>query len=103
MTDVAKKMDFDVYTDLKSKTQQYNVKIDLEEEVNSQTRELVIALVGATVRNNYKGIYGDILEDNELVKVIERNLETWIPKETNFKVASININKRVETKLARAS
>lgn len=100
MKSIATKMDFDVYTDLKEKKQQYNVKIGLANEVNSHTRELVIALVGATVRNNYKGIYGEKLSDDELVEVIKRNLDTWIPVDTNFKAVDIDLNIKTKTRAA---
>lgn len=84
MKDVAKQMDFDVYTDLKNKSEQYNVKVDLENEVDSYTRELAIALSGAIVRNYHKKIYDGIVNDGELAILIKDKLNTWIPEDTNF-------------------
>lgn len=84
MKNVAKQMDFDVYTDLKDKTNQYYVKIDLENEVDSHTRELAIAISGTIIRNYHKSIYEGVSGDKELAELIKEKLNTWIPKESEF-------------------
>ena len=72
MKDISKVMDFDVYTDLKSKSKQYNVIVELENEVSSQTREAAIALSGAIVRNYYSNLYPDVKNDMELAELLMR-------------------------------
>ena len=89
MKNVAKQMDFEVYTDLKDKSNQYFVKIDLENEVDSHTREMAIALSGTIVRNYYKNIYEGVNSDVELAELIKDKLNTWIPKECEFIAASV--------------
>lgn len=84
MKDVARNMDFDVYTDLKSKSSEYNVKIELENEVNSYARELAIVLSGSIVRNYHKKIYESVTNDLELADLIKDKLNTIIPKESEF-------------------
>ena len=84
MKNIDKQMDFDVYTDLKDKSKQYNVKIDLEHEVDSYTRELAIALSGSIVRNYHKNLYEGVSGDLELAGLIKDKLNTWIPGNTNF-------------------
>jgi hypothetical protein len=92
MNDVARKMDFDVYTNLKDRNQEYNIKIDLDNEVSPDARELAIALSGAIVRNNFKMIYGKILNDEELATSIKDRLNTWAPKEANLKVNAVQVS-----------
>ena len=84
MKDVSKEMNFDVYTDLKNKNEMYNIVINLESEVDSHTREMVIALAGTVVRNNHKNLYGKLLEGKELSLLIKEKLNTWIPTDTKF-------------------
>ena len=91
MKDIAKKMDFDVYTDLKDKKTQYNIKIDLENEVDSHTREAAIVLSGAIVRNYFKNLYADVHNDKELSTRIKDTLNVWISKETGFIAKDVNI------------
>jgi hypothetical protein len=97
MKDVARNMDFDVYTDLKDKSKEYNVKIELENEVNPYTRELAIALSGTIVRNYHKRIYESITTDLELADLIKDKLNTWIPKESEFVAKTVTTGpKRVQ-------
>ena len=60
MNSVAKKMDFDVEVNLKEKGTLYNIKIDLENDVDSHAREFAINLAGAIVRNNFQSVYGPV-------------------------------------------
>lgn len=89
MKNVAKQMDFDVYTDLKDKSKEYNIKVDLENEVDSYTRELAITISGSIVRNYHKNLYEGITNEMELANLIKDKLNTWIPKETNFIARSV--------------
>lgn len=98
MKDVLKKMEFEVFTDLKPQNNTYNVVIDLENEVDSHTRELAIALSGAIVRNNFKKLYGKILDNNELAEVIKDKVNTWIPKECNFYANNVNVSMKLVAK-----
>ena len=103
MKDVTKYMDFDVYTDLKKKSNQYHVTIDLENEVSSQAREAAIALVGALVRNYHSNLYPDVTSDEELAEMIKNKLNHWIPAEEKGKFIATNINvgaKRVQGRAA---
>ena len=95
MSRIDKHMDFDVYTDLRNKSTQYNIRIDLENEVDSQTREAAIALSGAIVRNHYKNLYEGIHNDKDLSKLIKEKLNVWLPKETEFVANEVNISKKV--------
>ncbi len=101
MKDVTKNMDFDVYTDLKDKSNEYNVKINLENEVDSYTRELAIALSGSIVRNYHKNIYEGINNDVELALLIKDKLNTWIPKESEFVATLVTVGaKRTQKRVA---
>lgn len=93
MKDVAEKMDFDVISDLHDKnSRKYNIKIELEKEVDSTTRELAITVSGATVRNYYKKMNGAV-NDTELADLIKEKLHSsaWMPNE-EFKVKSVNLS-----------
>ena len=90
MMSVDKMMDFDVLKDLKNKDSAYNVKIELESEVTSYTRECAKALASAIIRNNEKRIYGEFLGFKEVSKVIEEQLTHFLESE-NFKIKSINV------------
>lgn len=90
MNKVDKKMDFDVYTDLKLKDAQYNVKIELENEVDSRVRQFAIAFSGTIVRNNFKKLYGKVLNDEELAKLIKDRLNSWMPKGVNFNALAVS-------------
>ena len=103
MKDVAKYMDFDVYTDLKNKSKQYNVTIDLENEVSSQAREAAIALSGALVRNYHSNLYPDVRNDQELAELIKEKLNNWIPEEENTKFIATNVNVGVKRVQGRAA
>lgn len=87
-------MDFDVETDLKEKDKKYNIKIELENEVeDSNTRELAINLAGSIVRNNEKNLYGARLNDASLADLIKERLNKWVPQETGFKAKSVQAKK----------
>ncbi len=103
MKDVTKYMDFDVYTNLKDKSSQYNVTIDLENEVSSQAREAAIALSGAIVRNYHSNLYKDVRNDKDLAELIKEKLNQWIPEEENNKFIATSVNvglKRVQGRAA---
>ena len=91
MVGVEKLMDFDVLKDLRDKESAYNVRIELENEVTSYTRECAKALASAILRNNEKHIYGDRLGFKEVSKVIEEQLTHYLESE-NFKIKSINVS-----------
>lgn len=103
MKDVTKYMDFDVYTDLKKKNSQYNVTIDLENEVSSQAREAAIALSGAIVRNYHSNLYKDIRNDQELADLIREKLNNWIPEEENNKFIATNVKVGLKREQSRAA
>lgn len=85
-------MDFDVYTDLKDRKGQYNVKIGLENEVDSHARELAIVLSGTIIRNYHKNLYEGISNDEQLSAFIKTKLNLWIPKESEFVATSVITN-----------
>lgn len=90
MNNVAKKMDFDVEVNLKEKGNLYNIKIDLENEVeDSHAREFAINLAGAIVRNNFQKVYGTTLNDEELSKLIKVKLNSWMPTGVEFKATNV--------------
>ena len=84
MNDVSKKMKFEVATDLKNPTNLYSVEIDLEKEVDSYTREAAISLAGAVVRNNFKNVYGRIMNSQEMAEVIREKINSWLPIDYNL-------------------
>jgi len=100
MKDISKTMDFDVVTDLKNPSTQYNIIVDLESEVEPNAREMAIALAGTVVRNNCKNLYGKLLDHHELADVIKDKLNTWIPKESGFKATRVVTSLKVERKRA---
>ena len=89
MNNVEKKMDFDVEVNLKEKGTLYNIQIDLENGVDSHAREFVINLAGAIVRNNFQNVYGPVLNDSELSKLIKVKLNSWVPASAEFKATSV--------------
>lgn len=91
MVNVDKVMDFDVLKDLKDKDSAYNVKIELENEVTSYTRECAKALASAIIRNNEKRIYGEFLGFKQISKVIEEQLTHYLESE-NFKIKNITVS-----------
>jgi hypothetical protein len=90
MNNVEKIMEFDVLKDLKDKESTYNVKIELENEVSSYTRECAKALASAILRNNEKRIYGEMLGFKEITSVISEQLTHYLESE-NFKIKSIDV------------
>lgn len=90
MTGVEKLMDFDVQKDLKTKEGTYNVKIELEQEVGSYTRECAKVLTGSIIRNNEKRMYGEKLSMEEVSSKISEQLAHWI-KDEDFVVKSVNV------------
>lgn len=91
MNNVERMMEFDVLKDLKDKESTYKVKIELEEEVTSYTRECAKVLASAILRNNEKNIYGERLGFKEVTKVIEEQLTNYLASE-NFKIKNIKVN-----------
>ena len=85
MRDVSRWMDFDVHTDLKNKSNQYRITIELENEVSSHAREAAIVLTGALVRNYHSKLYPDISTDAELAEMVKGKLNHWIPQEAESK------------------
>jgi hypothetical protein len=101
MKDVAKYMDFEVCTSLYDKSNLYHVTMDLENEVSSQTRECVIALAGAIVRNYHSGMYKDVKNDTELANLLKDKVNAWIPSTPENKLIVLNVNvgpKRVQSR-----
>ena len=92
MADVSRKMNFEVCSDLKNPTTFYEVEIDLEREVDSYTREAAIALTGSIVRNNFKNIYGKVMDNNELAQTIKEKINNWLPQGSQMNVTRVAIN-----------
>ena len=92
MNDVSKKMNFEVSTDLNNPKEFYNIEIDLEKEVDFYTREAVIALSGAVVRNNVKKIYDKVMNNEELSEFIQKRLNSWLPNSSNIYVTRVMVN-----------
>ena len=84
MNDVSKKMNFQVYTDLKNPRDLYTVEIELEKEVDSYAREAAISLAGAIIRNNFKRVYDKVMDSKELANFIQDKLNNWVHSQTNF-------------------
>ncbi len=90
MENRTKFMDFKVETDLKKKSGIYNIRIELENEVeDSNVRELAINLAGSVVRNNENKLYGERLTDDKLSLLIKERLNKWVPSETGFKANTV--------------
>ena len=89
MNNVDKKMDFDVEVNLKEKGTLYNIQIDLENDVDSHAREFAINLAGSIVRNNFQKVYGPILNDQDLSKLIQVKLNSWVPASAEFKAVNV--------------
>ena len=102
MRDISRYMEFDVYDNLRTKSKQYNVTIDLENEVSSQAREAAIALTGAIIRNHYYGnLYPDVNSESELSELIKNKLNRWIPESLNNKFVAKTVSvgmKRVQSR-----
>ena len=92
MNDVSKKMSFEVCTDLKNPKTFYGIEIDLEEEVDSYTREAAIALTGAVVRNNFKRVYDKVMDNAELADFIKTKLNSWIPNASSLNATRVVVN-----------
>ena len=92
MNDVSKKMSFEVYTDLKNPKTLYGIEIDLEKEVDSYTREAAIALAGAVVRNNFKNLYGKVMDNKELANAIKDKLNDWLPATSSLNATRVVVS-----------
>ena len=91
MNDVSKKMSFEVYTDLKNPKTLYGIEIDLENEVDSYTREAAIALTGAVVRNNFKKVYDKVMDNSELSEFIKEKLNGWLPNSASLTATKVSV------------
>lgn len=91
---IAKKMDFDVISDLHNKnSREYNIQLELENEIDSTTREMAVALSGAIVRNFHKNMYEEISSEKDLAEFIKERLNAWVPN-VDFKVNDVVLSQK---------
>lgn len=84
-------MDFEVLTDYKKENADtYQVKIELENEVNAQVRDAALSFTGIIVRNAKYEIYGKFSEE-KLQEIIKEKLNEWLAK-YNFVAKNVKLS-----------